>query len=154
MSHLIELSLSQRAAACSEFVKLVDAIWRGDLRVPPGITVIAKTDELIELNVQRNSFALEPDAVALLSLRPLRLSPPLLVPVTGVRSLTVERTKTSLRILADSASRKTLAPKEAMRIARKPSLPPGIHHPAALKVTAGGKPREISGGLPSLGKKR
>lgn len=154
MIHSVALRLNQKAFASSELAAFVDAVWQSRLRLPPGIAITTNTDEVLELEVQRRAFALEPDAFVLLTLRPIRLAPPLLVPVTTVRQALIRRTPKTLKIFVLCTSRETVSLKEANRLARRPSLPPGIHHPAALQVTGGVSPHEVSGGLPSLGKKR
>lgn len=154
MIHSVSLRLNQKAVASSELAAFVDAVWNSRLRLPTGIAITTKTDEVIELAVQRHAFALEPDAFALLTLRPIRLAPPLLVPVTTVRQALIRRTPHTLQVFVLCTSRETVSLKEAIRLACRPSRPPGVHHPAALQVTAGVNPHEVSGGLPSLGKKR
>ena len=109
---------------------------------------------MLVVTVHRTAFVLEYDALAILTIPPLRLTQPFLIPPNRVSSIEIKRTVRSLDLYAICHGTDTVSLKEARRLSRKNSLPPGIHNAAALRVTKGVYPRVVQGGLPSLGKRR
>lgn len=148
------MALNRKASTYRLLCEALDGVWKGVLRLPRGMEVRNKSPSALVVGVDRTAFALEHDTVAILTLPPLGLVRPFLIPANRVLSLELKRTARSLELFALCLGTRTVSVEEARRLNRKRPLPPGIHNPAALTVTDRVNPQIVQGGLPSLGKRR
>lgn len=150
----VVLAVNRKTGTYTALAHAIDGVWRGQLRLPRGMFFQKALPSILIVGVERSGFALEHDAVALLTLPALKLTHPFLIPPNLVRRLELKRTARSFDLVAICTDTRTVTLKEARRSSRRGSLPPGIHNPAALFVTDGVKAHTVQGGLPSLGKRR
>ena len=152
--HPVVLAVSQSGGSFHALSKAMNSEWQGEERVilPQGMSVQENSASAFIVTVDRTAFVLEFDAVVILTLKPLKISPPFLVPPDRVLSLQLKCTTQSFEIFAICSDTSTVSLKEAKRLSHKKFLPPGIHHEAALRVT--GRVQVVQGGLPSLGKRK
>jgi hypothetical protein len=148
------LEVNPKANTYQVLAKALDGVWKNEVRLPFGMTVRKSSPSMLVVTVHRTAFVIEYDALAILSIPPLKLAQPFLIPPNRVLSIELKRTALSLAIFAICRGTSTVSLKEAKRLSRKNSLPPGVHDPAALFVTGRVSPRVVQGGLPSLGKRR
>lgn len=148
------LAVNRKEKTYQALAGAMDGVWKNEVRLPLGMTVRKSSPSMLVVTVHRTAFVLEYDALAILSIPPLRLAQPFLIPPSRVLSIELKRTARSLALFAICRGTDTVSLKEARRLSRKNSLPPGIHNPAALLVTGRVNPRALQGGLPSLGKRR
>lgn len=162
---LIPLLERSANSASSKFAKAMDAIWRGEVHLPTGVSLVDTTQDLVTIRVSRPHFNLEYNSLELFGVQYFKLPRHFLIPASSVRFIEITKTTDLLRIDAICSSTKQITLKEAKRHSRsillkeekrlkRVSLPPGIHHPAALKVTATVRTVTVRGGLPSLGKRK
>jgi hypothetical protein len=146
------MAVNRKASTYRLLCEALDGVWKGTLRLPRGMSVRRNSPAALVVSVDRSAFSLEHDTVAILTLPPLGLVKPFLIPAKRVLSLELKRTTGSLEVFAICQGTNTVSVQEARQLNRRSSLPPGIHHEAALMVTD--NPRIVQGGLPSLGKRK
>lgn len=144
---------NRKANTFQILAEAMDGVWKNEIRLPRGMYVQKSSSSTLVVTVDRTAFAIEYDALVILTLPPLKFAQPFLIPPSRVLSLELRRTRGSLDLFAICLGKKTLSLGEAKSLSRKRPLPPGIHN-AALLVTGRVNPRVVQGGLPSLGKRR
>lgn len=150
------IPLVERTAnsASTQLARAMDAIWRGEVHLPTGVSLVDANQDFLTIRISRPHFNLEYDSLDLFGTQHFKLPRHFLIPVGNVRFVEVTKTAESLRVDAICSSTKEITLKEAKRRSKRGSLPPGIHHSAALTVTANVRPVTVRGGLPSLGKRK
>lgn len=145
----VALHISPKAAASSKLAHALDAIAKGEVRLPMGVSVTDAEHGSITVRFARPHFVLEYDTVAVLDSLIFKLHTHFLIPPAKVRCIEARRDSNSLTLTAvcDAATR--VSQKEAKRLSQKPSLLPGTHNHAALFITESVHPKTVQGGLPS-----
>jgi hypothetical protein len=145
------VAINRKANTYRLLCEALNGVWKGAVRLPRGMEVLRNSPRALVIAVDRGSFAIEHDALVILTLPPLKLVRPFLIPAKRVLSLELRRKTTHLDVFALCQSTRTVTVQEARVLNRRRPLPPGIHHEAALTRTD--HPRIVQGGLPSLGKR-
>ena len=104
--------------------------------------------------ISRSAFVFEQDALVVYKLPHLNLAKAFLGALGSVVELEIRVQGSSLTAAFICTHHRPLNAKDALSAYKKSSLPPGIHNAAALVMTKDVPVRTVSGGLPSLGKKR
>lgn len=152
--HSVKLNL--RAPSVAELSGAFQAMSEQRLRSPLYSEIEDRSAEAITLLISRPGFVLEYDGVSVLGSLYLRLLQPFLLPPRAAQQLRVVITPTSLHMWALCTQARAMTLAEAKSLSKKnlSRLPPGIHNPSALFIVKGVQPREVQGGLPSLGRKK
>lgn len=133
-------------------LRALNDVRTGARTLPAGVVVETQTPAMLEVVVRRGSFAIEYDALAILTLHPMKLTQPFLVPPDQVESLLLRCDAQTLEFRALCRRTDTVSLKEARQLSLRRKLPPGIHHEQALGWK--GPRKVVRGGLPSLGKRK
>lgn len=148
------ISINRRSAGYQQLLQLVDSVRTGRTPRPEGVFHLSGPSKAYALLIESSAFHLTSAAIRVLNLPEIPIMSPLGRDLTYVASLVLVRHAGGLALRLNYLRSRTPGYILDCPPPENPRLPPGIHNPAALQITKRMTPRTVSGGLPSLGKKR
>lgn len=149
--HAAFIAVNRKAKTYLLFCEVLDGVWKGAVRLPRSMEITRNSHSSLVVRVDRGAFAIEHDSLAILTLPPLGLVKPFLIPAKQVLLLELRRKATHLDVFAICGDAKTVSVDEAKRLNSRRPTPPGIFNSGTL--TATDRPHIVQGGLPSLGRR-
>jgi hypothetical protein len=149
------LAVDRRSAGYTALLKLADSIRSGAQQLPPKVYHFRSTPKSYRLITEKAAFSVNGDHLNVLNLPPIRLLNHPGMRLKMVASLAISRHAGGLHLrlqFLESKNRGYILTNCQTKDDTR--LPPGIHNKAALWVTKRVKPKTVSGGLPSLGKRK
>lgn len=152
--HGVKLELNPKTVSNSILKKALLALAAGEANAPSGVKILNAEKDGIVVRIDRAYFEIEQDAVVAFNFPHLKLTKLFLIPTSQVHQLELRVKADKLSVTAICTGQTPMTKLQAKKVRGARTLPPGIHNEAALFITEKVRPSTVSGGLPSLGKRR